>query len=102
MEGPSKGSSMQGGPAHIFLAVPSLLFLLLFRLVNVSIGVPDVSVVVFFLLLDFFAEDLFAGSTGCSTICRGIGAVTDFGMYCDALGVILEVIAGVISPNQCP
>ena len=39
-----------------------------------------------FLFLDCFAEDLFAGSTGCSTICHGIGAVTDFGMYGDALG----------------
>ena len=103
MEGPSKGSSMQGGPAHIFLAAPSSLFLFLFRLGNVSIGVPNVSVVVgFVLLLDFFAEDLFAGSTGCLTIYRGIGAVTDFGMYCGALGVILVVISGEISPNQCP
>ena len=73
---------------HIFFAAPSSLFLLLFRLVNVSMGVSNVSVVVgFVLLLDFFLDDdLVAGSTGCSTICRGIGAVTDFGMYCGAFG----------------
>ena len=33
----------------IFLAAPSLLFLLLFRFVHVSIGVPDVSAVGFFI-----------------------------------------------------
>ena len=51
-------------------------------------GVSNVSVVMgFVLLVDFFFdEDLVAESTGCSTICRGMGAVTDFGMYCGAFG----------------
>ena len=50
-------------------------------------GVSNVSVVMgFVLLFDFLDDDLVAGSTGCSTICRGIGAVMDFGMYCGAFG----------------
>ena len=51
-------------------------------------GVSNISVVMGFVLLFdfFFDDDLVAGSTGCSTICRGIGAVRDFGMYCGAFG----------------
>ena len=67
---------MQGGPAHIFLTATSSLFLLLFRLVAISMGAS--SEVVGDCLLFFI---LVTGSTGCSTIWDGIGAVTDFGRY---------------------
>ena len=36
LEGPSRGSSGQGGPEHTFLAAPSPLLLLLFKFVAVS------------------------------------------------------------------
>ena len=81
LEGPSRGSSGQGGPEHTFLAAPSPLLLLLFRFVAVSIGVSCVScasgVVGTGLLLAFFLA-LVAG--GCSVMCAGMGAVTDFGI----------------------
>ena len=59
LEGPSRGSSEQGGPEHTFFAAPSPLLLLLFRFVVVSMGVSSASgvvgaglVLVFFLVLD--------------------------------------------------
>ena len=57
MEGPSKGSSVQGGPAHIFFAAPSLLLLLLFKFVVVSMGRSSASLVVRVVLsLGFFLD----------------------------------------------
>ena len=96
LEGPSRGSSEQGGPEHTFFAAPSPLLLLLFRFVVVSMGVSSASgmvgaglVLVFFLVLD-------AG--GCSVMCAGIGAVTDFGVYIFVeVGVIAFVEADVIA-----
>ena len=57
---------MQVGPAHILLAAPSSLFLLLIKLVTVS----NVSVVMGVVLLFgfFFCGVLVAGSTGSSII----------------------------------
>ena len=43
LEGPSRGSSGQGGPEHTFLAAPSPLLLLLFRFIVVSMGVSSAS-----------------------------------------------------------
>ena len=80
MEGPSKGSSEQGGPEHIFLAAPSLLFLLLFKLVAISIGVSGASVVAGTAFTFFLLEALVAGRIGCSVMLAGMGAVTDVGM----------------------
>ena len=70
---------MQGGPAHNFLAAPSSLFLLLFKLVTISMR-ASFEVVAAGLLLAFFLI-LVTGSTGCSTIWDGIDAITDFGIY---------------------
>ena len=67
---------------HFFLAAPSPLFLLFFKFVVVSIVVSEVSIVVeTALVLDFFlTAALDAGSTGCSVMLAGMGAVTDVGM----------------------
>ena len=66
---------------HTFLAAPSSLFLLLFRLVTISMG-ASFEVVAAGLLLAFFLDEILGtGNTGCSTIWEGIGAVTDFGLY---------------------
>ena len=78
------------------LNILSLLLPLLFRFVVVSIGVSSASgvvgaglVFVFFLVLD-------AG--GCSVMCAGIGAVTDFGVYIFVeVGVVAFVEADVIA-----
>ena len=82
MEGPSKGSSVQGGPAHIFFAALSPLFLLLFRFVVISMGGSNASLVVRVVLaLGFFLDGaLISGNIGCSIMLGGIGAVTDVGM----------------------
>ena len=74
---------MQGGPAHIFFEAPSPLFLLLFKLVTVSMGEFNASVVVGTVLtLGFFFDGtLVTGSIGCSIMLGGIGAVTDVNMY---------------------
>ena len=99
MEGSSKGSSVQGGPVHIFFAAPSSLFLLLFKLVVVSMGGSNASVVVRDVLaLGFFFDGaLVTGSTGCLIMLGGIGAFTDVGMDCGDLfdSVLLagEVVA---------
>ena len=45
------------------------------------------------LVLDFF---LALDTRGCSVMCAGIGAVTDFGMYI-AAGVVAFVEAGVVA-----
>ena len=99
LEGPSRGSSRQGGPEHTFFAAPFPLLLLLFRFVVVSMGVSSASgvvgtgvvgaglVLVFFLVLD---------TGGCSVMCAGIGAVTDFGVYI-AAGVVAFVEVGVVA-----
>ena len=81
--GPSKGSSVQGGPAHFFYAALSPLFLLLFKLVVVSMGGSNASVLVRAVLAlgFFFDRALVTGSTGCSIMLSGISAVTDVGMY---------------------
>ena len=82
LEGPSKGSSVQSGPAHIFFVAPSPLFLL-FKLVTVSMGGSEASVVVRTVLaLSFFFDGaLVTGSNGCSVTLGGIGAITDVDMY---------------------
>ena len=80
MEGPSKGSSVQGDPAQIFFAASSPLFLL-FKFV-VSMGRSSASLVVRVVLSlgFFFGGALVSGSIGCSIMLGGIGAVTDVGM----------------------
>ena len=72
--------------------------MLLFKFVDVSIGV---SVVV--LALDFFfTEALVAGSTGCSVMCAGIGSVTEASIKTDigAFSAFFtgEAVAGLSSP----
>ena len=92
LEGPSMGASGQGGPEHTFFVAPSPLPLL-FRFVVVSMGVSFASGVVGTdvvgagLVLDFF---LVLDAGGCSVMCAGIGAVTDF-------GVVAFVEAGVVA-----
>ena len=83
MEGPSNGSSGQGGHEHFFLAAPSSLFLLLFRFIAVSIAVSDASGVVgtvvgVVLTLAFLLDEaLIVWIDVCSVMSRGMGSVVD-------------------------
>ena len=78
---------------------PSSLFLLLFKLVAVSIRVSGASVVVgaAFTLSFFLLEALVAGRLGCSVMLAGMGAVTDSSMNTGSAFLAGEAVAGLSS-----